>query len=170
MPRHVHKSIAIGEMTRLLRNTESPTLYRYYQNKLIRQFERREYPKTILRELHNITHNRRLEALYRVKKRVSIERPLPFRTDFAQYRPSLNKIFRKQWQCMYNDPKFYSLLPNAPFTVFKSRKAMKSLLSAKRRQFGTERYVPNLNLGNAEPFRFTRFNCHKTLNRIHKSY
>ena len=32
VPRHVHKSIAIWEVTRLLRNTESPTLYRHLRN------------------------------------------------------------------------------------------------------------------------------------------
>ena len=31
MPKHTLKGIAIGEATRLLRNTESPALYKYYK-------------------------------------------------------------------------------------------------------------------------------------------
>ena len=38
------------------------------------------------------------------------------------------------------------------------RPSIASLLSAKRRQFMTERHIPDLDLGNVEPFRFTRFN------------
>ena len=33
MPIQIHSSVAIGEMTRLLRNTESPALYKHYQQK-----------------------------------------------------------------------------------------------------------------------------------------
>lgn len=144
VPRQIHKGIATGEMTRLLRNTKSPTLYRHYQNKLIKRFERRAYPKSICRKLYSLTHNRRLEVLYRTKKRVTMERPLPFITEYTPYRPSLNVIFRKRWQYVYKDPKFYSLLPNNPFTVFKGRRAIKSLLSAKRRRFMCDGQAPEL--------------------------
>ena len=76
--KHVHKSIAIGEMTRLLKPTKLLTLYIRCQNKLhvIKHFERRNYPRTILKQLHSLTHNRRQEALYRAKKQVSMGRPL----------------------------------------------------------------------------------------------
>ena len=168
IPKYVHKSIAIGEMTRLLRATESPALYRRYQNKLIKHFQRREYPRTILKDLYSLTHNRRLEILYRTKKRVSMDRPLPFITEYMPYRPSLGAILRKRWQCVYNDPKFYSLLPNAPFAVFRSNKTISSLLSAKRRRFETERYIPDLDLGKVGPFRFTRFNHHRTIHRMRR--
>ena len=43
-----------------------------------------------------------------------------------------------------------------------SNKAIRSLLSAKRMRFERERYIPNLNLGTKETFKFTKFNCHMT--------
>ena len=153
-------------MTRLLRATESPALYERYQKKLIKHFARREYPKSILRNLRSLTHNRRLETLYRVKKRVSMNRPLPFTTEYKPYDPPLSTIFRRRWQHIYNDHKFYSLLPNAPFATFKGSKSVAKLLSAKRRRFETEKHIPNLDLGEVEAFRFTRFNRHRTAHRI----
>ena len=68
IPKHVHNSISVGEVTRLLRATESLALYKCYHKQLIRHFVRREYPRSILRQLCSLTHNRRLEALYRAKK------------------------------------------------------------------------------------------------------
>ena len=167
IPKHVHKSIAVGEMTRLLRATESPALYKRYQKKLIKHFVNREYPKSILRGLRSLTHNRRLETLYRVKKRVSMNRPLPFITGYKPHDPPLNAIFRRRWQHIYKDHKFYSLLPNAPFATFKSNKSLAKLLSAKRRRFESERRMPNLDLGEVESFRFTKFNRHRTAHRLH---
>ena len=149
-------------MTRLLRNTNSPVLFRYYKNKLIKRFVRRDYPKRILDELHRMTYSMRLEALHRTKRRIPMDKPLPFITEYAQYRPPLNKIFHKRWTNIYGDPKFYSLLPNAPFTVFRNKKALLGLLSAKRRKWDTKRYLPDLNLENEESFHSTKFNQHRT--------
>lgn len=42
MPKAIHKSIAVGEMTRLLRNTSSPTIFTAYKKKLLKCFGRRE--------------------------------------------------------------------------------------------------------------------------------
>ena len=114
MPNQVHRSIAIGEMTRLLRNTEDLTLFRHYKNKLIKRFSKRRYPKRILRELRNFTHDRRLDVLYRTKKRRRVERRLPFTTRYTKYTTSLNKIFRRRWKSLNEEHKFYSLLPNSP--------------------------------------------------------
>ena len=122
-------------LEKYIRNTKSPAMYKHYQNKLIKQFEKRAYPKSILSKLHSLTHNTRLEVLYRNKKWVTMERLLPFVTKCTPYTPSLKRILPKRWQYVYKDPKFYSLLQNSPFTVFKGRRAIKSLLSAKRRCF-----------------------------------
>ena len=80
MPTQFHRSIAIWEMTRLLRNTDNPALHRHYQNKLIKKFNRRGYPKKILREIKDMTHNRRPQVLHRLKRKTRMERPLPFVT------------------------------------------------------------------------------------------
>ena len=80
-------------MTRILRNTESPILYRQYQNKLIKWLRNRGYPRHILKILRSMTHNKRLLALERIEKRLPIERPLPFITEYSHYQPPLNLYF-----------------------------------------------------------------------------
>ena len=162
MPYHIYKSIAIGELTQLLRNTENPSLFRYYKNKLIKHFTRREYPIKILKLLCNMTHNMRLQILHRLKPKKLIERPLPFITTYTKYDPPLNKIFKKRWQNIYEEQSFYSLLPNTPFMVFRNKKTLKSLLTAKRRRFETPRYHPNLQLNQGGEFKTLRFNHHHT--------
>ena len=165
MPNQIHKGIAIGEMMRLLRNTESPTLYKHYQARLIKLFERREYPKKILRRIKRITHNKRLDILHRCKGKKPGERMLPFVTTYAKYRPPVNSVLRARWSGIYDDHKFYSLLPNTPFTVFRNNKALKSLLSAKRRHFVSKKYLPNLEVGTKEKFTFLRFNHPRIVNK-----
>ena len=161
MPKNIHKSIAIGEMTRLLRNTESPTIFRHYKNKLIKKFARRKYPKSILRILKQMTHKSRMQILYGNKKRWGMERPLPFVTEYAKYSSHLNKIFRNRWRNIYDVPMFHTLLPNTPFTAFKNSKTIKRLLSAKRRKFHTEKtgYTPMMCEGG--DLKFTKFHNHK---------
>ena len=160
MPTQIHRSIAIGEVTRLLRNTENPNIYRYYRNKLIKHFARRRYPKRILKELHNFPHDKRLEVLYRTKKRERMERPLPFTTRYTKYTTPLNRIFCRRWKILYEDSRFYSLLPNPPFTAYKNRKMVKSLLSAKRRKFGPEQFQTKVQPGVRQEFKLMKFNGH----------
>ena len=95
-----------------------------------------------------------------------MDRLLPFVTDYTTYIPPLNAVLRRWWQHIYNDSKFYSLLPNAQFTTFRSTKNVARLLSTQRRCFRTERLITNLDLGNAEPFRLTRFNRHRAVHHV----
>ena len=142
-------------MSRLLRNTESPSLYTRYKNSLIRQFVKRDCPRRILKEVKDITQNKRLEFLFRRKEKVCVERALPFVTPYSRHKYVLNKTVRKRWRSiyMYDDQRFYTLLLNIPFTVFKNHKALKSLLSAKRRRLETRRYMPDLDMGLKESFK-----------------
>ena len=96
MPTQIQRIIAIGEMTRLLRNTEKPLVFKNLQNKLIKHFARRKYPKEILKEIKGITHNKRLQLLEKIKVKRYIERPLPFVTTYARYTPALNKVLQAQ--------------------------------------------------------------------------
>ena len=137
MPKQFHRSIAIGEMTRLLRNTDSPTLYRHYQNKLIEKFRHRGYSNKILREIRGITHSKRRQMLHKSKRKRRMERPVSFVTTFEKYDPPLNRILRTRWKSIYKEHKFYSLLPNAPFTVYRNKRSLGSLMSSKRRKFDT---------------------------------
>ena len=160
MPTQFHRSIAIWEMTHLLRNTDNPALYRHYQNKLIKKFKRRGYPKKILREIKDMTHNKRPQVLHRLKRKTRMERPLPFVTTFENYDPPLNRIFHARWKKIYEEHRFYSLLPNAPFTVYRNKRTLGSLMSSKRSKFNT-RYIPNLTLDTSREFKFMRFNHHR---------
>ena len=78
---------------------------------------------------------------------------------YDRYVPSLDKIFHKRWINLYEDYIFYSLFPNTPFTVHKNRKAIKSLVSAKRRRFDTKWYCPSLQAEPKQEFKLLRFNC-----------
>ena len=167
MPKQFHRSIAIGEMIRLLRNTDSSVLYRHYQNKLIQKFRCRGYSKRILREIKGITHNKRQLVLHRLKRKRRMERPIPFVTTVEEYDQSLNKILRTRWENIYGEYKFYSLLPNAPFAVYRNKRSLGSLMSAKRRKFNTQRYMPDPKLGIGREFKFMRFNHHRHPTRQH---
>ena len=76
MPTQRHRSIAISEITRLLKNTDDPSLFWYYQNKLIKKFAQRGYPKRILWKLWSINHDKRQWALYRTKRQRCIQKPV----------------------------------------------------------------------------------------------
>ena len=68
MPASIHKGIAIGEMTRLIRNTTSPNLRRHYSGKLIRHFRRRKYPPQIIKSLISMKRLPRTQILRQSKK------------------------------------------------------------------------------------------------------
>ena len=54
MPHSIFKGIAIGELTRIIRNTTSPNLCRFYKDKLIRRLKNRRYSKTIIKNTQKI--------------------------------------------------------------------------------------------------------------------
>ena len=135
MPSSVHRGIAIGEMTRIIRNTTSPVLPTHYSHKLINHFRHRKYPPHIIRKLKTMAHIPREEILNNTTKR-NISRPLPFSTKFRKFKPSLNSILRKRWSSIYNDKYLYPLYPNTPFTVHTSHKTLRAILSSKRKEFG----------------------------------
>ena len=69
MPRHTLKSVAVGEATRLLRNTKSPASYKHYQKRLQRNLKHRKYPGDIIRLISGMKHNKRQAALHSTKKK-----------------------------------------------------------------------------------------------------
>ena len=153
----IHKGIAIGEMTRVIRNTTSPSLRDHYGNKLIKHFKRRKYHPSIIKKLKSMIQTPRIRTLNNIKKH-RIERPLPFITYFGRYKPSLTRIISKRWRNIYNDHHFYPLYPNDPFTVYKNHKNLKALLSSKRRDFKGNPEQENLQPNKSQPFKFLKFN------------
>ena len=157
MPHNIHKGIAIGELTRLIRNTTSPSLFQHYKKKLINHFRGRKYAKSITIILKKMNHTSR-QLLLNTKKIRYIERPLPFVTKFNRYRPSPQRILKNRWNAIYDDKHLFPLFPNSPFTVYKNHKALKAILSYKRRRFNGSPRHPNLQQEVATPFEYLKFN------------
>ena len=107
-----------------------------------------------------MTHEKRDQMLHRSKRKRRMERPVLFVTTFEKYDPPLSKIFRTRWRNIYDEHKFYNLLPNAPSTAYKNKTSLGSFLSSKRRKFDTLCYIPDLQLGTSNEFKFMQFNHH----------
>ena len=105
MPRNIHKGIAIGELTSLIRNTTSLVLFEHYKKKLSNHFWHRKYAKGIIEILKKMNHTTR-QSLLSTKKIRNIERPLPFITKFNIYRPSPQRILmeRNIWRQTFIPP------------------------------------------------------------------
>ena len=104
-----------------------------------------------------MTYSRRLEVLNRTKKTTHTEGRLPFKTLYTKYNHSLNSIFRRRWELTYNDRYLFNLFPNPPSTIHKNRKALKAILSAKRRKFAGKGMQETLETTGAKQFDFTEF-------------
>ena len=63
LPKHIHKGIAIGVMTRVVQNTTSQVLMKMYKRKLIKRFKQGGYNKHIRRKLWMMDHKDREEML-----------------------------------------------------------------------------------------------------------
>ena len=157
MPHSIHKGIAVGEMTRVIRNTTSPSLQMYYGRKLIKHFKRRKYPSHILRQLRSMLRQAASYTPPTTKKR-RMEKPLPFITHYSKYKPPINSIISKYWGNIYNTHHFYPLYPNNPFVVYRNHRNLKTLLSSKRRHFGGTPKQVNLHPSKSKPFKFLKFN------------
>ena len=157
MSRNIHKGIAIGELTRLIRNTTSPVLFEYYKRKLINRFRHRKYGRYIIKRLKKMKHTSRHSLLYRKRSR-NMDRPLPIITNFNRYKPSIQRIIRNRWSAIYDDKYLFPLFPNSPFTVYKNHKSLRAILSYKRRQFNSIPIQPNLQKEHARPFIHLKFN------------
>ena len=158
MPKHIIRGIAVGEITRLLRYTESPALYNYHKKRLLKSLKnRQQHPKCILRQLHGMTHSKRLEVLNRTWKTVHTEGHLSFKTMYNKCNHLLNSIFWKCWELLYDDRymHLFNLFPNPPSNIYKNTKAMKAILSAKRRKFADKGRQETLGTTWAKLFHFT---------------
>ena len=112
-----------------------------------------------------MTISKRLEVLNRTRKTVDTEGHLPFKTMYNKCNHLLNSIFQKCGNlCMMIDT---SSTYNPPSTIYKNRKAMKAILSAKRRKFADKGRQETLGTTGAKLFHFTEFICDQTLPYIY---
>ena len=166
IPAHIHKGIAIGEMTRVIRNTTSPIVCRKYRKKLMKHLIRRGYSKQILKRIWRMRHASREDMLKPKIKSLLNERPTPFCVQFTKCRPSIQELLKKRWKIMHNDFRLMVLFPNSPTPVFTSRPKLKSILSKKRCKYNATPSEPNLTMDKAKDFEFLRFNHPRPLHRI----
>ena len=166
IPAHIHKGIAIGEMTRIIRNTTSPTICDIYKKRLIKRLKRRGYNKKILRSIGKMKHESRASLLEPRHKQQVSERRIPFCIKFAKCHPKIHEIFARRWSLMYNDFRLMTLFPDIPFPIFTSRKKIKSILSKKRHTYDILPSEPNLAPNKAKAFNFLKFNCPRPTHRI----
>ena len=120
MPSHIHKGIAIGEMTSVIRDTTSPSLCNLLKRKLIKHFRFRNYPKHILRVLASMRHQDRKAMLLgkRKKQRLKAERGMPVVLEYMECRPTLTHILKWRWRITRNDFRLMTLFPFAPTPIY----------------------------------------------------
>ena len=83
IPAHIHKRIAIGEMTRVIRNTTSTAVCEHYKRKLLKSFKRRGYNMYVLKQIWNIKHANRITMLLPKKCKPYNERQTPLCIPFT---------------------------------------------------------------------------------------
>ena len=68
-------------------------------------------------------------------------RPIPVRTKYCNYVPSVGVIFRAAWWRVLDDPVLSYYFPSAPFPVWYNHRNVRNSLSYKNKNF--EQYLPN---------------------------
>ena len=157
--RHVLKGIAVGEMIRTLRNTSCPGYFRMIKRILIKKCYRRGFPKTAIQAAKRIRFGMR-ERYLAPSDRKSILRPIPIRTKYCNYVPSVGNIFRTAWLRVFDDPVLSHYFPTAPFPVWSNHRNIKNILSYKNKIF--EQDLPNREY---KDYTFLKFNRPKPKKR-----
>ena len=93
--------------------------------------------------------------------RESMLRPIPLRTKFCNYVPSLGIIFRVAWLRVFDDPVLSHYFPTAPFPVWSNHRNLKNILSYKNKIF--EQDLP---IRECKDYIFQKFNRPKHKNAV----
>ena len=131
---HVLKGIAVGEIVRTLRNTSSAGYFKVVKRALIKKFYQRGFPQAAIKAAKNIQFGMRESYLQDSEKR-QILGPIPIRTKFHNYIPSVVLIFRSAWARILDDPVLSQYFPTAPFPVWTNHPNVKGILSYKHKPF-----------------------------------
>ena len=131
---HVLKGIAVGEIVRALRNTSSAGYFKVVKRALIKKFYQRGFPQAAIKAAKNIQFGMRESYLQDSEKR-QILRPIPIRTKFHNYIPSVGLIFRSAWARILDDPVLSQYFPTAPFPIWTNHPNVKGILSYKHKPF-----------------------------------
>ena len=140
MSRHVLKGIAVDEMVRTLRNTSCPGYFRMIKRILIKNCYHQGFPKMAIQATKRIRFGMREHCLA-LSDHKSILCPIPLRTKYCNYVPSVSIIFRAAWLRVFDDPVLSHYFPTAPFPVWSNHRNLKNILSYKNKTF--EQGLPN---------------------------
>ena len=113
---HVLKDIAVGEIVRTLHNTSCPGYFRVIKRILIKNFYRRRFPKTAIKAAKRIMFGMS-ERYFAPSDHKSLLYPIPIRTKYCNYVPTVGNIFRVAWERVFDDPVLSHYFPTAPFPV-----------------------------------------------------
>ena len=127
----------MGEIVRALRNTSCPEYFKMIKRILIKHFYRRRFPKKAIQAAKDIQFGMRNDYLEAPKRR-SLVSPIPIRTKFYNYLPSVGIIFRMAWLRVRDDAVLSQLFPTAPFPVWCNHPNLKNILSYKHKNFSGE--------------------------------
>ena len=150
--RNILKGIAVGEMVRTLRNTSCEGYFRLIKRTLIKKFYQRGFPKKAIQAAKKVFFSMRDYYLEPPKRRTLL-RPIPVRTSFYNYIPSVGLIFRLAWLRVLDEPVLAHYFPTAPFPIWVNHPNFKNVLSYKHKNF-----LDNDPSWEFKEFNFVRFN------------
>lgn len=133
---HVLKGIAKGEIIRALRNTSNPIHFKRIKRALIKKFYQRKFPKSAIRAVKNV-HFEMRELYMETTEKSTVPKPIPIRTKYYQFSPTIGKQVKESWERIHDDPVLSQTFPSAPFVVWANHSSLKSKLSYKRRTHAT---------------------------------
>ena len=149
---YIFKGIAIGEVIRTLRNTSNCVYFKTVKRILIKKFYKRRFPLNAIKAAKRIMFWMRDDFL-RLKNKRRILYPIPIRSKFHHFRPSVGAICRSSWARILDDPVLSHYFPTAPFPVWINHRNLKKILSYKQKTF-----INDQQTGELKKFLFQKFN------------
>ena len=93
IPSHVLNGIAKGEVIRALINISNPTHFKRIKRALVKKFYQRKFPKSAIRAIKSVHFNRH-EHYMVAKDKGTLTKPIPIRTKYYQFSPTIGKYIR----------------------------------------------------------------------------
>ena len=117
-----------------------PGCFRMIKRVLIKNFYRRGIPKTAVQATKKIGFGMR-EHYFVPSERKFILRPIPVRTKYCNYVPSIGVTFGAAWLRVFDDPVLLHYFPSAPLLVSYNHRNIRNFLPYKNKTF--EQHLPN---------------------------
>ena len=103
LSRHVLKGIAVHEIVQTLRSTSCPGYFRVIKRILTKNSYRRGFLKTAIKAAERIRFGMR-ECCLAPSDCKSLLHPIPIRTKYCNYVPTVGNLFQVAWERVFDDP------------------------------------------------------------------